>query len=102
MTTGMKIILKLTIEVKEIEEHVSYEGKRQKIAGGNKKHDKVKRTLAFENEKIDGKTKEKKSDTSLVKIRITNPQSSKRRIKSPCKALKKPYPSLYPYFVIEF
>ena len=60
MAAGMKIILKLTVEVKEIKEHVSYEGKRQKTAGGSKKHDKVKRTLAFENKKIDGKTKEKK------------------------------------------
>ena len=57
MIAGMKIILKLTVEVKEIEELVSYEGKRQKTARGNQKHE---RTLAFENEKTNGKTEEKK------------------------------------------
>ena len=30
MTVEMKIILKLIVKVKEIEEHVSHEGKRQK------------------------------------------------------------------------
>ena len=60
MTVKMKIILKLIVEVNEIEEHVSYEGKRQKTAGENKKHDKEERTLSFENEKTNEKTEEKK------------------------------------------
>ena len=48
MTSGMKIISKLTVEVKEIEEHVSYEGKRQKTARGNKKHDERETTRHLE------------------------------------------------------
>ena len=42
MTVGMKIILKLIVEVKEIEEHASCERKRQKTAGREKRQKKRK------------------------------------------------------------
>ena len=51
MTVGMKIILKLTVKVKEIEEHVSHEGKRQKTAGRVKRQMIKERTTKNTEEK---------------------------------------------------
>ena len=68
MIARMKIILKLTVEVKEIEEHISYERKRQKIAGREKRMKKRKDDTSTIRECLLFKVRRKKMIKPNLKI----------------------------------